>query len=85
MTISLPDDLSEAVDRLTGEETKYRKRSHIFADALKNFIMENYPELLPEENQPGPTVLKGIKSRKGLRGPSPKLKGRKKLEGFRIE
>lgn len=85
MTISLPDDLAEAVDKLTGETSEYRKRSHLFTDALREYIRINYPEILPKENRSGPLVLEGIRARGGSRGPSPRLKGRKKLEGFQIE
>lgn len=85
ITISIPDDLTEAVDKLIGEGAEYRKRSHFFVDALKEYIRINYPELLPKENRSGPMVLEGIRAGKGPRGPSPRLKERRKLEGFRIE
>lgn len=85
ITISLPDDLGKAVDKLTGEMAEYRKRSHLFADALREYIRINYPEVLPKEDRSGPMVLEGIGARKVPRGPSPSLMGRRKIEGFRIE
>ena len=85
ITVSLPDDLAEAIEKILNEEPKFRKRSHLLAGALSEYFETHYPDFLPRKELAGPLVLRSLRARGGLRGPSPALRGRPRLEGFRIE
>jgi len=85
ITVSLPDDLVETMEKILKQEPKIRKRSHLLADALSEYFEAHYPDFLPREEPAGPLVLRSLRARGGLRGPSPALMGRPRLEGFRIE
>ncbi|MCS4541079.1 MAG: hypothetical protein HY929_01960 [Euryarchaeota archaeon] len=85
ITISLPKDLADVLGKIVKEEPKFGKKSHLFVEALKEYIEFHHPEHFIQGKPKGPLVLKSLKIRQKLRGPSLVLKGRPKLEGFRIE
>lgn len=84
ITVSLPDDIAKAVEEIVERKSSFRKRSYLFVEALREYIQAHFPECIAQEKTT-PIVLSGIKKRVGLRGPSLALRGRARLEGFRIE
>ncbi len=83
--VSLPDDLARAVERLVGASRTYRKRSHVVADALEQFLKSHYPELAPRSERIYPTVLWKLGTKHSTkRGPSPWIESRKKLGEWKL-
>lgn len=79
LTVSLPEELMDALDKILVEYPEFRKKSHVIADALEEFIRIHYPSLMEtREERIYPTVLWKLKTyRRKPRGPSLKAAGRK--------
>jgi len=78
LTVSIPDRLAIALDKILEEHPAYRKKSHVVADALEGFIRLRYPTMIELEEKTYPTVLwrMGL-GRERPRGPSLRAPGRK--------
>src|SRR3972149_9331616 len=80
ITVSLPESLAEAIERIVNERMDYRQTSHLVADALEEFLRVHYPEfvgLKGEEGEVFPTILWKLKLRRKMRAPSPRVRGRR--------
>lgn len=85
ITVTLHDETAKTLEEILANSTEYRKRSHLVEDALTQFIMIKYPELLEKEERTYPSVLWKLRAqRKYPRGPSPRIEGRKLVGEWRI-
>lgn len=83
LSITIPDGLAKALDHLLATR-EYRKKSHVIADALEEFLKIHHPDLLEVEQKTYPTVLWKLKKARGARGPSPRVFGRKPIGEWEI-
>ncbi|HDI31951.1 MAG TPA: ribbon-helix-helix protein, CopG family [Thermofilum sp.] len=69
ITISIPDELAEALEKVVKLDPLRRSRSAIISEALTRYIASKYPNLLRHKEVKGPTVISALKIAK-LRAPS---------------
>jgi metal-responsive CopG/Arc/MetJ family transcriptional regulator len=85
ITVTIRDEVARALEEILANSAEYRKRSHVVEDALEQFIRINYPELLEKEERTYPSILWKLRvHRRHLRGPSPRIRGRKAVGEWRI-
>jgi len=85
LAVSIPDDLANAMEKLVGRTHPYRKRSHLVADALEQFLKNRFPELTQSGARTYPTVLWKLGPKYTMkRGPSPWIQSRKKLGEWKL-
>jgi len=73
ISITIPDKIAEALERIAHTDPSNPPRSRIVSDALVRYIASLYPELLRRGPVKGPTVLIALRSAVP-RGPSPTLR-----------
>lgn len=85
LTVSIPDDLARALDKLIGVSREYRKKSHLVADAIEQFLKTHYPDLAPPAARTYPTVLWKLGMKQTIRrGPSPWIEPRKPIGEWKL-
>lgn len=73
ISITIPDKIAEALERIARTDPSNPARSRIVSDALVRYIASLYPELLRKGPVKGPTVLIALRSAVP-RAPSPTLR-----------
>lgn len=81
ITVSLPDELANIIEKLMKENPEYRKKSHLISDAIREYLERHYPEYFEVRKvETYPTILQKLKMKCAyLRGPSLKIQGRKSV------
>ena len=73
ISVTIPDRIAEALERIARTDPSNPTRSRIVSDALVRYIASVYPELLRKGPVEGPTVLIALRSAMP-RAPSPTLR-----------
>jgi len=73
ISVTIPDNIAEALERIARTDPSNPARSRIVSDALVGYIASHYPEFLRKSRVKGPTVLTALRSAVP-RAPSPTLR-----------
>ncbi|MEM3545989.1 MAG: hypothetical protein QW547_02595 [Candidatus Bathyarchaeia archaeon] len=73
ISITIPDELAEALDKATKLDPLKPPKSRIVSEALMRYLALKYPSLLGRRPFKGPTVVAVLKIA-GPRAPSPTLR-----------